>query len=576
MARGNLPVVLILGLTLLLVIAGLNLNPCSANDLFWQLRVGREMVATHTLPRQDAYSWTRSGTPWTLHEWLAFLLLWGAYAGSGGFAGVWLLQTVLVVATVWLLYAFLLRETDGSPLLSFALALGGALVSRAFFQPRPHLFSYLFLVITVGALMNDRRQASHRTCLWLLSPLFALWVNLHAGVLVGVGILLLFAVGDALEAALMARGDPARTLLFARAKRLGWVTAACVAATLITPYASGIYHNVSATLGNATAMNTVVEWLSPDFHAPYGKWLETFLALLVLCLVGSRRRKEIAPVLALVALAHTAFLAYRNVPLFALTATLLIARHARSALSAFLARWPAEPSGSPSLFGANPPVRPALVVGVVFGLLSVLRVTKILRDASENAPGLTERIARVSIALDSFPERACRFLETERFPSGLRLYNDYDYGGYLIWRLPQFPVFVDGRADIYFGRVLEDYVKVHRLDYDWRAILARYKPDMVMLSAQVAQARLFAAAPDWTLVYADSPDFGSKDRLNMLIFVRNAPRYAALIARCRRDCAAFHPRTGSSPLVSACLYKDSPVSETENGSAVERRKGHGL
>ncbi|HZP80100.1 MAG TPA: hypothetical protein VFB21_00555, partial [Chthonomonadaceae bacterium] len=247
-----------MGLALLLVVLSLNLNPCPANDLFWQLRAGREIAATHLPPTRDAYSWTRPGTPWVVHEWLAFAALWAAYAGSGGFAGVWLLQATLVCATFALLFARLLRETEGAPLTGFLLAVGAALVASAFFQPRPHLFSYLFLVLTVGLVSSVRRQETDGRRLWGLVPLFALWANLHAGVLVGVAVLALFALGDALEGALLtARDDPARQDRLRQAGRLGLVAAACGAATLATPYGPKLYHNFGATLSNQTAMNSV-------------------------------------------------------------------------------------------------------------------------------------------------------------------------------------------------------------------------------------------------------------------------------------------------------------------------------
>lgn len=525
-----------LGLALLLVVLSLNLNPCSANDLFWQLRAGREILTTHLPPTHDAYSWTRPGAPWIVHEWLAFAALWAAYAGSGGFAGVWLLQAALVCATFALLFARLWRETEGAPLTSFLLAVGAALVASAFFQPRPHLFSYLFLTLTVGLALAVRRQETDTRRLWGLVPLFALWANLHAGVLVGVVILALFALGDALEGGLLTpRGDPARQSLLRQAGRLGLVAAACGAATLATPYGPQLYHNFGATLSNSTAMNSVIEWFSPNFHEPYGKCLEALMAVCVFGLLFSRQKRDVATLLILAAFVHAGLTAYRNVPLFALVGVLVTARHVQSALTACLARCAGGDSASPSLFGTAPPARILGAVAAVFLLLMAARAAKILQKATEAASNPLERIARVTIALDAFPEKACRFLEAMRFPTTLRLYNEYDYGGYLIWRVPQYPVFMDGRADIYFGRVLEDYVKVHKLAYNWRDILARYQPDMALLSAETVEARLFLASPEWALVYSDDPNLDAKKRLNMLIFVRNLPQHAALITRCRRE-----------------------------------------
>jgi hypothetical protein len=137
------------------------------------------------------------------------------------------------------------------------------------------------------------------------------------------------------------------------------------------------------------------------------------------------------------------------------------------------------------------------------------------------------------------PERACRFIKRENFPASMRMLNEYGFGGYLIWRLPSHPVFIDGRADVYFGQVLNDYYTLNTTPYDWRRLIAPYNVDLVFTQRSKAWSILFMNAPDWALVYADSPNLDQSD--NTMIFVRRLPQYQSLIGQCRKDCPALAP-----------------------------------
>lgn len=511
-----------LGVALMLIVIALSVNPAPANDLFWQLRFGRDISATGAPPRVDTYSWTRFSAPCVMHEWLTFVLFWQAYAGSGGFFGVWLLQAALTAATFGLLFALLLRETRHAPLTAFVLAAAAAVAAAPFFQPRPHLFTYLLLTLTAGVVLQVRRQPKRWRRLWCLPPLFALWANLHAGVLVGVLVLALCALGEMGEAYRQRQCAPRRFLVCRRrAARLLLAAALCAVATLVNPYGGEIYHNFVATIGNRAAMDTVVEWASPNFHDLSGKIVEGLVAFLLAGLAFSRKKREVAPILVTAVFAHAALMAFRNVPLFALIGLLLTARHLQSALMRVTG-----PAARRPLFGSAPPISATLVFAGTLSLIFLVLAAGRLRNAPETAGTFGERLARVTIALDSFPERACRFLEAQQLPRTYRLYNDYGNGGYLIWRLPQHPVFIDGRADLYFDRVLDDYLKIHKLAYQWQDVLGKYRADVALIAASTAQARLFLASPEWKLVYADENALSEGKNEGAMVFVRRLPEYA--------------------------------------------------
>jgi hypothetical protein len=534
-------VVVLLALVVTLFVGSLCVNPSTANDLFWQLRTGREIVNSHHFPHHDTYSWTRYGTPWVVHEWLTFVLFWGAFH-LAGFTGIWLLTVLLAITAFLIFFMVTLRETNGAPLTAFLLTLFVSIVCAPFFQPRPQLFTYLFIIVIVCLVLSERRNPERKNMLWGLVPLFALWANLHAGVLIGIGILFAFGVGDLIQAYVERTDEAERARLLKNAKYLCVVGVTGIGATLINPYSWHIYQNFHATISNSTAMNIVQEWTPLDFHGPFGQLFEGFAAITLFALVCSKEKKDVAEILLVVALTHEALTANRNVPLFGIIIGLLIARHLQSSISSLLGM--GENKGQPeqvTLFGPTPSIGMVAIVGVAIALFGCVRADGILKDNASPKGSLLVRCASASVSLRSFPDAACRFIRAEHFPISTRFYNIYADGGYLIWALPEHRVFIDGRADVYFGDILEQFHQMGALPYNWRTILGRHKCDAVLTSSSEAQARLFLCAPDWALVYTDRSDLDlseakSQGRSCFLIFLKRTPENAALISQCRHDC----------------------------------------
>jgi hypothetical protein len=153
------------------------------------------------------------------------------------------------------------------------------------------------------------------------------------------------------------------------------------------------------------------------------------------------------------------------------------------------------------------------------------------------------KIGRTIVVDGIYPEKACAFIKREQMPSTMHLFNIYDQGGFLIWRMPERPVFIDSRADVYFGGMLDEYRKIDNLNYGWRGLLAKYGIDLIVASDSERQVQQYLPASDWALVYADDGDLSKRledeGKTNTLIFIKRDPQYTELIAKCRRDCPAY-------------------------------------
>jgi len=174
-------------LAILAGIARVSSDPSAASqfwiqgDTWWHLAIGRDILATHSWPRVDVYSFTMRGAPWIAYEWLGEVLMALAWR-AGGLRALMLLLMVLacVVALLLFYYSYLRCRKLTSAFAACAIVLPLASLSLAL---RPQLFGYIFLLLTFICLESFRQ--GHPKALWALPPIFLLWVNTHGTFILG-------------------------------------------------------------------------------------------------------------------------------------------------------------------------------------------------------------------------------------------------------------------------------------------------------------------------------------------------------------------------------------------------------
>lgn len=491
------------------------LFPKPENDLFFELRTGTDILNSGHLPHTDTYSWVRYGTPWTVPEWLAFVVYAAAFK-VGGFFGTWLVLAGLTAATALVAYGWLARRAGR--VWAFPLTALMLLGMKESVQERPYAYTYFLLAVSLPLVLRAR-AGRPRLLLWLL-PICVLWTNLHQGVVVLVGLLFVFAAGDALTAlgrGVSARQFPPDLLTEAgraqeeaarRGVRAQWVSAgrmvlagtACAGAAMVSPYGWHVYENIWVTLRSPSLMANVTEW-NPATTLPLLQWQPFLLAAAVVFgSVAFSRRRNLADALVVLALFVEALLHARNIALFAVGGLIVAAPHFPSALSRArraLGLRVTVPRWLPAAFALALVSLTALAAGVA------------LRPALGPKGISPEGVGEAVVRLNDYPAQACAFMDAEKLPDNLRLLNDFETGGYLMWRRPRQRVFTDGRLDVYVGAAFDEMVTLNRMPGSpaWAALIKKYDFDAV-LTSNPRQAAAFAARPDWTLVYEDSKRSG--------------------------------------------------------------------
>ena len=449
-------------------------------DMWWHLRSGQYIVETRALPLTDPFSHTRSGQPWINHGWLAQIVLYGAYA-IGSFPVLALLVALLVVAAfvcVW-------KQMDGGSFLRAFVLVLAAITSAVIWAPRPQMFTFaLTAVVGYIVYLYKWRQIDR---LWLLPPIFVLWANLHGGFAVGFILLAGSIAGEVINHLLRHAGP--EVLSWRRLGKLVALTALSYALLVVNPNTTAMYTYPLRTVNIGVLRDFIQEWSSPDFHLLF---VQPFVWLLVatLAAIGWSGRRLDGGDFALVAgFAYSALLAGRNIAPFALVCAPVLARHAKPAMENIRLR-----------FGRQLPTAPPSPSGVVWLNWLILIVIVLLAGLKIVATLLPA--VRVQAERETLPVDAVNWIEANR-PAG-RMFNSYNWGGYLIWRLwPDALVYVDGRTDLYDDAFLRDYLRVAAAQPGFESVLERDRIGWVFVEASSALDVVLSREADWTSVYRD-------------------------------------------------------------------------
>jgi hypothetical protein len=420
------------------------------SDTFWHLRTGADIVHSWQVPRADPYSFTASGWPWRNHEWLWQPLSYVCYR-AGGMPLLVGCAALFVVAAMAVSY----RLSVG-PVMTRALLLAASLpLSMTVWAVRPHLVTLLAVPLLVSLLARERR--------WPIPLLFVVWANAHGGVALG-GILLVVATGVAFARWRIRRAPEDRRRALALAVVLPLSGLAC----LVTPLGTGMLHFLSDSMARIGAVG-ISEWQPASPTAPFAVvfWI---IALAFVVLVIKRRRAlrgeghasswaDWVTVGGALALMPLAFAAMRNVAPFLLlavpAASRLLGPHAGLRLAS---RRPSAAAGG----GEHPLINLGLLVAVAAAALAL-----VVADYRRKPPDWMPIDGRALAAI-----RGC---------DG-PLYNHYDEGGYLIWAVPDKPVFIDSRQDPYPLPHLLEALAVERGQAPYRPLFERWGIRCVFLA----------------------------------------------------------------------------------------------
>jgi hypothetical protein len=447
-------------------------------DLWWHLRTGRLIVATHHIPTVDPYSYTVPGKHWVVQEWLSELTLHGIEKALGLY-GI-LFFRALIIFLVYVVIARLFVRRSGNTLATWTLFGLAAYAGAVNWTERPNILSFLLFALTL-ALLESRGRA-----IWWFVPLAALWTNLHGMVLVGIGLVALVAVAEWLKVAFhLDHADKT----FAR--RLSWVTIGGIAATFANPAGPRFLTYALHLIG--AVRDLVTEWFSPNFH-DVGQMIFLLLILVTFTVFALNRRSiDLTDLLLVLAFMVLALQAVRNLAVSSMVIGLTVAK--------YLPVKTAEGSRPSKDLSA----RSSALFGAMGLAAAALGLTVVLIH------GLPRSGRFADIVNKSYPLQAIARIDHP----GVRVFVFDVWSGLVIYRSwPNAHVYTDLRTDLYGAPLIRKYQRAISAFPEALTNLDSACTTHVLIRPKDALTQELRLDPDWRVVQVD-------DR--SILFARRAP-----------------------------------------------------
>jgi len=442
-------------------------------DVWWHVKVGEWIVDHHAFPHTGILSRTAANRPWIAYSWGYEVPLSRAYQWFG-LLGVGLYGVLLTVAVAYVVY-WMAHRLSGKFCTGCIVATVACSAFLFSLMPRPVFLSMIFYTITLALLLESQRAGRSRILYWL--PLvFLLWANCHIQFVYGIFVLGLFTTIHLLQQVgtrfkvIPEFAEPSAL----SARTLVLVFFGCLVATCIGPYTYHLYPVVFSYAGSKFPYTFIREFRSLSFRA-YSNYVELLLAGAAYFALGRQKRVDLFKLGLLAVASMVAFRTMRDSWFLCIAAAACIADASRKE---------AEPEPGETVLQK---------AGLAAALALVLFL--IARNIGFDTGALDAAMSSV------FPVKAVNFLR--RNPQPGPLYNTFDWGGFLTWYMPDYPVAIDGRTDLYGDEMDMRFFQTENADPSYVNDPYLNESGVVLLQKEKPLATALSEDPRFQKIYED-------------------------------------------------------------------------
>ena len=450
------------------------------NDTYYTIAIG-EHILENGIDMQDPFSW-HEDLPYTYPHWaydvgtyLVYQL--GENIGIGGFATIYIATAILAVVLGIVLYVAL-NKICKNPIISFAVTLGVMFLLKSFITARAQLVTYILFVLTVLFIEKfiETKKLRYAIGLIIIPIIIA---NVHLAVWPFYFVLYLpyiveyiialisssdiyfkvsikhnknklkkLTLKNASEEKINAltekidkiqtkwdnaiakrekrRNNPYKIVLTKKdnVKYLIIIMIICIFTGLLTPLGTTPYTYLIKTMQGNT-MDNISEHLPLTLINDL-KTL-TVLVLFLLILIFTDTKIKLCDLFMLAGLVLMSFMSRRQVSMFDIVGAFIFAK----LLVALINKY--DKNGTEQAVNAITTIW-GKIITVLLGILLCIAI-------------LRGKINYPYVDKSSYPVEASDYILENLDLENIRLYNEYNYGSYLLFR--GIPVFVDSRADLY-------------------------------------------------------------------------------------------------------------------------------
>lgn len=459
-------------------------------DIGFHLHGGEWIWQHRAFPDKDAYTYTVPNNDYIDLHWLYQLLMFGVYSLSG-FEGLTIFNALLILTALGLLLVRLLSVGTPIPLaLSLLMVVG--LMMELRFAVRPEVLTWSLLLLTI--LVLERYLRGDKKILpWLLA-IHLVWVNTQGLFILGWGVMGAYCLSDWIH------NKKIDATLWKWCMLAG-------AICFVNPYhINGVlfpFYLFTRLNRNNVFKEHVSEFISPfdvqpTDNLPFISTIPIYLfyALSVLSIVLmllTMRRRKVHEFLLFGAFFFLSASQIRNIPLFPLVVSPILATALREVWAEFnLSARLNFSSEKASLVERG--------VMIALAVVAVLFTVRVVNNAYYQSD---RRFITFGLGLEihAHPVKASAFLNENRLDG--KLLNDLNTGAYFGWKLKQ-KIFIDGRLEVMREEFFSEYKKAFVMG-GLRTLIEKYQPKLIAFDfvASLIWNQQLRQMEDWRLIHLD-------------------------------------------------------------------------
>ncbi len=482
-------------------------------DFYWHLKTGEYIFQNGAIPFGDPFSFPNQGKPWTLHEWLFEYFLYLLHSHTGLY-GVKLLTSALLTLAVFIVYRSAVSLGGNKYLLLLLSGISFYLLSR-FGLPRPQIFTYLFLAIYLYILLGFKYRSYSVRLTWI--PLIMiLWVNIHAGYVIGLVLLVIFILAELFDRNFSTdfRDQPDMPLT-----PLLVATLLCIVASLLNPYT---YHHLLYPfyMMSLSAHDLIVEWKSPNFHLPVFKLYLLYVFSYIFLRNYVRKAPQFLEIALPLSMIILSLISRRHIPIATLTLLPFFSLTLHESVKSF---------HLPPRFKALHSIKKYLTIHHQENILQKPGKLSLLHTWL-----LMSSLIALTLFYHNITDKRIEYYESERLPVGAvnfikemgikgNVLNQFGAGGYLINSLyPSSKVFIDGRADLHGTRHVSISKTIMTTGPNWEKYFNEYNFDYIICSNSAPITWHLSQTDEFSLIYRD---------LRNSIYLKNNDKHKPIIEK---------------------------------------------
>ena len=450
-------------------------------DFGWRIKAG-EIYLNSGIPETDPFSYTMSAFPWVDHAWSQSLLFYFIHSKFGYF-GLALLESLLAVLGLYLIsfsfgkpvldkaifknlgfyintrflkpFFFELSYEKLGVFVSFPVLLGAS-IFFTFFGIRAQVVSWLMLSFLVLILFKSNLGKAK----YIIPSLFLVWANLHGSFLLGFTTFFIFLV--------------LKSVRTKKALISDWtILIVSILVTIINPYGVGIWKEALSSISDTRLRFSIVEWMPALMMLDLA--LVSFLGISFSLFLKYRKKLMLEEIGLYIFFLASALLSRRHLPLFVIIAIPVTVKTINFLLG----------DAKRVKNGEERFIKFYKSLWLISLIIFFIQATFAFREAWYMGRG------------GFYPSGALSYLQ-ENLAQG-EIFSEYGWGGYLIWKLPQEDVFVDGRmrswrwdepGNAEFISAFDTYNEVLSGKTDYSKVFEKYNIEVVLWSIPKEEEKL--------------------------------------------------------------------------------------